>query len=83
MKILDHVPTKSVPDWVAVAALVAEHGAVLLPLKDFPNPQAAKANLHRYGVGLYRAQDVAGVQVGWRAAPLRRGSKRRASEELT
>lgn len=83
MKILARVPTKSVPDWKAVAELVAEHGAVILPLADIPDPRAAQASLHRCGVGLYRAQNVAGVQVAWRAAPLSRKNKRKASEELT
>lgn len=83
MKILDRVPTKSTPDWKAIAALVAEHGAVLLPLTGIPDYHVARVSLHRLGVGIYRAKDVTGVQVGWRAAPLHRKSKRKASREPT
>ena len=76
MKRLDCVPVKRVLDWRALAEIAAEHGAVLLPLSAIPDNNTAHASLHRFGMGVYRAENEAGEHVGWRVAPLSRKNRR-------
>lgn len=77
MKRLDCVPVKRMLDWRALADIAKEHGAVLLPLGAIPDNNTAHASLHRFGMGVYQAQNEAGEIVGWRVAPLIRKNKAR------
>lgn len=66
--VLHNVPTKTMPDWLAVRDYVQAHGC--MRLKDV-NHNAAHAALHRHGIGLYQLKDDMGEPVGWIARPLK------------
>jgi hypothetical protein len=72
---LETLPTRPVPDWRAVAALVAEHGAVLFPLEAISSANGAHSSLYKFNCGCYAAYNEAGEHVGWRVAPITRRNK--------
>ena len=48
-----HLPTRTTPDWRAVAEHVAKHGPVYLN-DPLIKGNAAHVSLHRFGLGLYK-----------------------------
>jgi hypothetical protein len=75
MKTLTELPMRNQVDWVAVAALVEEHGVVVIPLDVLhKNPNNAHASLHRLGYGVRRAETPDGTHIGYRVQKLKEKS---------
>lgn len=64
------IPTKTVPDWAAVADYVSRHGAWFAP-HDI-NVNAAHAALHRKGIGVRAVRGENNVTIAYCIAPLHR-----------
>lgn len=69
MKLQD-IPTKTMPDWIAVRDHVKAHGYMRLK-KEGLNYNAAHTALHRHGIGLYQLTDDMGEHCGWIARPMK------------
>lgn len=58
------LPTKTLPDWMAVADHVVQHGPCLLADDPRIKYNPAHASLHRRGMGIYKHPQ------GWVVTPL-------------
>jgi hypothetical protein len=67
---LQDIPSKTMPDWLAVRDHVQRVGCMRLK-KEGLNYNAAHAALHRHGIGLYMLTDDMGEHAGWIARPLK------------
>lgn len=70
------VPTKVMPDYMAVVDYAKEHGYMLLDMDT--NYNALHVAAYRHGFGVRKVYDSeTGVQIGWKVAPLCRTNKRK------
>lgn len=65
------VPTKVMPDYMAVVAHVQAHGYMLLDMDT--NYNALHCCVLRHGMGVRQVRDPhTNEQIGWRVAPVRK-----------